>query len=139
MHGSANGWHKGHLLMKNISRRSLLIVLGAGALISPLATFAQAQGAVRSIGFLDTVGAAGYVARVEAFEAPLRELGHVPGKNIAIAYRWAADKNLKGTRPGDVPVNRATRFALTLNMRAAKAFGIAVPHTVALRADKVIE
>ncbi len=75
------------------TRRELLIVLGAGALAAPLASFAQQQPAkVFRIGFLGAASASGYASRVEALRAGLRDLGYVEGKNIVIEYRWAEGK-----------------------------------------------
>lgn len=49
------------------------------------------------------------------------------------------DKVLKGARPGDLPVERVTRYELIVNLRTAKAIGVNVPPGMIKRADRVIE
>ena len=64
------------------------------------------------------------------------------GPNLVDSFRGAAtcvDRILRGAKPGDLPVQFPTKFEMVLNLKTAKALGLAVPQSILLRADEVIE
>jgi len=64
------------------------------------------------------------------------------GTNVPDSFRRVAgyvDRILKGASPGDLPVQQPVKFDFTLNLRTAKALGLAIPPSILARADEVIE
>ena len=64
------------------------------------------------------------------------------GVDPAETYRLAAtyvDRILRGTKPGDLPVQLPTKFEMVVNRKTANALGLAIPPSILLRADEVIE
>ncbi len=67
-------------------------------------------------------------------------MAYVPDRSLM--NRRAAgfvDKIFKGANPGDLPVERPTKYKLIVNLKLAKAFGITIPTAILLRADEVIQ
>ena len=64
------------------------------------------------------------------------------GPNVAHQWHRAAmfvDKILKGVKPADLPVEQPMTFELGINIKTARAFGLTIPPSILLRADRVID
>lgn len=115
------------------NRRNFLTVVAALGVLN--GARAQAPAAPR-IGWI-SYGAPG--TTLDSFEEGMRA---TYGPNLNDAYRRLAtyvDRLLKGARADTLPVELPTRFELVVNLKTAKALGIAIPQSVFLRADQVIQ
>ena len=64
------------------------------------------------------------------------------GANTEELFRRAAgqvDRILKGARPGDLPVEQASKFEMVVNVKTAQALGLTLPRPFLLRADELIQ
>ena len=94
---------------------------------SPAIAAIAAKRRIASIGSLELATAGGLIGY---------------GVDLPAMYRRAAvfvDKILKGAKPGDIPIELATKFQTAVNLKTAKALGIDIPPTLLAAADEVIE
>jgi len=72
------------------------------------------------------------------------EAGGLLGFGVDFAHAWRraagfADRIFKGARPGDLPMEQASKYDTVVNLRTARALGVTIPPTVMMRADTLIE
>ena len=97
------------------------------AYANPLADFALIHRLPGTYPFRENVEAGGLMTYVADLAQLYRRAG---------AY---VDKILKGAKPADLPVEQPTKFELVINLKTAKALGLAAPPALVARADEVIE
>ena len=79
-----------------------------------------------------------YVNRLYSANGGLMSYGVKTFPQIRQAASYV-DRILKGTKPGELPVQAASEFEMVFNLKTAKALGVKVPATMLGRADEVIE
>ena len=87
------------------------------------------------------LAAAGRLPAVYGQEGPAGGLITYSANTPDLFRRSASyvDRIVKGAKPGDLPVEQATRFDLIIDLKAARALGLTIPQSLLLRADQVIE
>jgi len=75
---------------------------------------------------------------------PLREWGGILayGHDFTVGWKrvpYYVDRILRGANPGDIPIEEPTKYELHVNLKAAKAIGVAIPKSLLIQADRVIE
>jgi putative ABC transport system substrate-binding protein len=83
------------------------------------------------------------VPTIHAFREDV-EAGGLMSYGVDVVDLWRrsavfVDKILRGTKPGDLPIEQPTKFELVINLKTAKALGLTIPPSLLLRADQVIE
>jgi putative ABC transport system substrate-binding protein len=115
----------------------LVKLRAGGLLLSPDTFFQGHRGAIFQLAERTRVPAI-YYDRVYPANGGLMSYG----ASLVGVFRQAGDyvgRILKGAKPSDLPVLQPTRFELVINMKVAKALGLAIPASVLARADEVIE
>jgi putative ABC transport system substrate-binding protein len=110
---------------------------GAGLVVMPDVFFTAAHRASITLAARNNVPA-GYSTPNAARDGGLLSYGpdQVDTNRRAATY---VDRILRGAKPGDLPAQFPTKFAMAVNLKTAKALGLTVPLSILLRATEVIE
>ena len=120
--------------MNRVTRRKLVVFLGAGLLVPPWVAAAQDGKKVLRLGFLGSENAAGYAKQIEAMRLGLREYGFIEGKNLATEHAWADGRQERLRELADDLVRRKVDILIAHGgpgTRAAKAATTQIPIVIA--------
>jgi putative tryptophan/tyrosine transport system substrate-binding protein len=130
-------------MASHIERRKFLATLGGAAVAWPIAARAQQPamlGRSQQLAELATRYAIPTMTQFREFTVAGGLMTY--GTNLADAYRQVGvytGRILNGEKPAVLPVQQATKLELIINMKTAKAMGLAVPDRLLALADEVIE
>jgi putative ABC transport system substrate-binding protein len=110
---------------------------GGGLVVTPGAFTAVHRGRIISAAARNNVPAV-YTLSEAARDGGLLSYGVDLVDNFRRAATYV-DRILRGAKPGDLPVQFPTKFEMVLNLKTAKALGLAIPPSILLRADEQIE
>ena len=79
------------------------------------------------------------MARVRRAEMKRRSSHELSGLDVSRRAASYVDRILRREKPGDLPVQLPTKFEMVVNRKTATALGLAIPPSILLRADEVIE
>ncbi|MGC2469390.1 MAG: ABC transporter substrate binding protein, partial [Pseudolabrys sp.] len=119
--------------VKLAEQRANAVIVGADA-------FYSGSGRARQLAVLAARHALPMISAVRELPAAGGLISY--GNSVTDAYRRAGaltGRILKGAKPSDTPIDRATKFELVINLATAKALGLTVPPSLLARADEVIE
>jgi putative ABC transport system substrate-binding protein len=125
----ASGFAAAFAAIKGGNPEGLLILVDPLTLtyVKELAGFAAEQRLPSMFGFREFCDAGGLLCYGASLKGQWRRFGYF------------IDKILKGTKPGDIPIEEPTLFELIVNNQTAKSFGLALPTSILVSADQVIE
>jgi putative ABC transport system substrate-binding protein len=115
-----------------------LVQVGAGSFMYALDTlFSSSMDRLAALASHYRIPAI-YPGREAVDYGGLMSYGGRPSDEWRVAGQYTA-RILKGERPGDLPIQQATRVDFVINLRTAKALGLTIPITLLARADELIE
>jgi putative tryptophan/tyrosine transport system substrate-binding protein len=110
---------------------------GGGLVVTPIPFLVAHRGSIISAAARNNVPAV-YGSSFFARDGGLLSYGPNPRDPIRLAASYV-DRILRGEKPGDLPVQFPVKYEMVVNLKTAKALGLAVPRSILVRADEVVE